>query len=80
MSKLTVSKICREDILSGNSKYFKDSYLIFNGMNISHKSDHVIIEFLHDDILLATIEPLGHYTMEDTLYFKLNGKMKIEIS
>jgi hypothetical protein len=78
MANIRIYQILKSDLMSGNSEYVKDSYLIFNHLAINVKKDMVTIKFIYNGNLLASIERESYFLPH--IDFKLeDGQMKIEL-
>ena len=77
--KTEVSQIFKKDLMSGNGKYVKNSYLIFDHIQIGMEKDALIINFFYNDELLATTRQ-EDWPSPGSIHFRLlDGQMKMDL-
>lgn len=77
--EIEVSQILKKDLMSGNSKYVKNSYLIFDHIQIDAERDTFVVNFFYGDELLATTRPKDWPSPHNIHFRILEGQMKMEL-
>lgn len=78
--KVGISRVVKEDLLTGKSKYIKDSYLIFNHIQVDMEKDMLVVSISYDDELLATIKQEAQPFLGSVHFKLLDGQMKMDIA